>query len=115
MLTVEERTLLEWLVTTVDEHWSADESQVDKAKVVGHCECGCGSLYFKDHSAIEGSPSAEMIADCPGRTPDGHPVDVILWTRGGLLSYLEIVRYGDSGPGATPHPLWFEWTETSAV
>lgn len=64
---------------------------------------------------IAGKLPAKIIADCPGHIPDGHAVDVVPWTRGGLLPYLEIVCYGDSGPGATPHRSWFEWTETSAV
>ena len=114
MLTVEERTLLKWLVTTVDEHQTAYAAQVDAAKVVGHCECGCGSIHFAEGLLTDGGPNKEIIADISSRTPN-HLVDVILWARGGRLSLLEIMRYMGPGPGLTPHPSWFEGTETSTV
>ncbi len=104
-LTDEERTLLAWLANSVDESRPGYASQVDTAKVVGHCECGCGSISL----GVFGCPTVRpgrrgLLTSYCGHTRDGRYFDVILFARDGYLDYLEIVTYDDQGAIPIPEP-----------
>jgi len=78
-------------------------------KVVGVCDCGCRSLYFR-------LPSSEdfRIADATGLLADGTRIDVMVWAWGEEVAALEIVDH--VGQGALPIAATVSsWEEASGA
>ncbi|MFF0191297.1 hypothetical protein [Streptomyces sp. NPDC005244] len=74
--------------------------QVPYLSVRARCTCGCGTAYFElDTSAVEPAPAgpgtvvaaeAQLIietGECPG--------EVLVFTQGGYLSWLEVCSWSD--------------------
>ncbi len=77
--------------------------QLERLVVVGSCGCGCSSISLELPSGLrEGPPEALVLAD--GEAADGTPVGVILWTRGGALSGLEVHSWDGGGTVTLPRP-----------
>ena len=101
-LSAEERTLIGWHANSVAETRPGFARQVDEAEVVGHCECGCGSIFVRvnGYTASPQGPLGILAQSC---CLEGRPFDVILWECDGFLAYLEIVSY-DGAPIPIPEP-----------
>jgi hypothetical protein len=105
-LTREERKLLEFLLSS--EFLSRDQllAQVEAVKVVGACECGCGTIDLRVESQPKVISGTEHIAV----EAYGDNVDVLLFTRNGLLTSLELAFHDDHLPRTFPKPenlkLW---------
>jgi len=88
-LTTEEHDLIEALLGAVRSGVGRYIGQLESAEVVGGCGCGCPSIDLEVESkGSDGPPTPLMLAD--GESPEGIPVGVILWVRGGCLSGLEV-------------------------
>jgi hypothetical protein len=101
----DERAVLSLLLAEDFDGADALREQARDVSVVGHCDCGCPSIYLAPPS---GSPRAHLtsrLATVEGRvTPesDGEPPgEIILFVDDGKLSYLEYVYYG-SAPRSWP-------------
>lgn len=67
-------------------------SSIDSLQVVGECECGCRSVYFRTLSAHE-----HRLADGVGYLTDGTRVDLMVWAKDDYISSLEIVDHAGAG------------------
>lgn len=77
--------------------------QLVRVQVVGACSCGCPSIdLVVDGNPIEGPPKALIVADA--ESPEGVPVGVILWVRGGALSGLEVHPWTGTDGVRLPRP-----------
>jgi hypothetical protein len=77
--------------------------QLEGARVVGGCGCGCPSIDLEvEGGGAEGAVSPLLTAD--GESPEGEPVGVILWVRGGFLSGLEVHPWNGSVSIRLPDP-----------
>lgn len=77
--------------------------QLERIQVVGSCKCGCPSINLELPSGVrDGAPKALVLADA--EAADGTPVGVILWTRGGALSGLEVHSWDGGGTVTMPAP-----------
>lgn len=104
-LTTEEAILIGWLATSSQTSHEEYASQIEGLKVVGHCECGCGSIDLEVSDSLRSNLSHRgIIADYIGWTEDRRLFGVMLWARHGLLELLEIVIYDGAGPISTPRP-----------
>jgi len=75
--------------------------QLPKVRVVGGCGCGCPSIDLKVGDEVrEGAPKPLIVADAV--SPEGVPVGVILWVRGGALSGLEVHPWHGTGSVRLP-------------
>jgi hypothetical protein len=90
-LTAEEAKLVRWLL----EHGTSEAvdflPQLNKARVVSRCPCGCPSIDF----AIDGrEPPREagihVLSDYYWDDSAGHGYGVFVFARGGLLAGLEV-------------------------
>jgi hypothetical protein len=115
-LATEERAVLDLLLALDFPEASALRHQVDKAEVVGRCDCGCPSIHICVPEAVpsaalpDGVVPAELRVTSADDEPEG---DVILFVRNGRLDYLEYVFYTDDPPPAWPNisrlrpfPMW---------
>jgi hypothetical protein len=74
--------------------------QVPHFSVRGRCTCGCGTAYFelgtsKAEPAPTG-PSTVVAAEAQLVTEAGEcPGEVLVFTQGGYLSWLEVCSWGD--------------------
>lgn len=101
-LTDDERAVLDLLLS---ESFSGVEhlrEQVGRLQVVGRCDCGCPTIYFRDPPDMP-SDAVTHPAPVEGRVENADPsADVLLFVRNGALSTLEYVCYGDNAPDSWP-------------
>jgi hypothetical protein len=71
--------------------------QIDHLRVVGKCDCGCPTidLALKKHQQ-KSSAIPEILVEADGRSPEGIPVGIILWTKAGCISELEVYPWEDA-------------------
>ncbi|WP_432068060.1 hypothetical protein [Streptomyces sp. C10-9-1] len=74
--------------------------QVPHLNVRARCTCGCGTAYFElDTSEVEPAPigpSTVVAAEAQLVTEAGEcPGEVLLFTQGGYLSWLEVCSWSD--------------------
>ncbi len=95
-----QRELVRWLLQHAASPASAAVllGTVDQLQVVDACDCGCPSVDFVREGQGAG---AQIVAEARGVLPDGCPVTVLLWTRDGAISGLEVFDYD----GGTWFPL----------
>ena len=72
-----------------------DSTCVASLRVVGVCECGCDSVFFRESSV---GVVEDRVADGVGETAAGEEVGVILWATEGLPTHLELYNYGENAP-----------------
>lgn len=83
--------------------------EVESLKVVGECECGCRSLYFKEIEKGDYS-----VADGVGYLADDEKIEVIVWASAGHVAALELVDHGGKGQLPTIVCSWEEAGEREA-
>ena len=88
-LSIEEQDLIDALLGAAGAAAGRYLGQLATVEVVGGCGCGCPTINLSVSTrGGEGAATPLVIADAV--TPDGVPVGVILWVRGGVLSGLEV-------------------------
>ena len=88
-LTADEHDLIEAMLGWLRSGVSRYIGQLESAEVIGGCGCGCPSIDLTGESMrADASPTPVILADA--ESPEGVPVGVILWERGGCLSGLEV-------------------------
>jgi hypothetical protein len=103
-LTHEERGVLALLLSRDFPGVEDLRSQSREVVVVGRCECGCPSIALA-HPGTS-SRGKSTLTPFEGRVVGHHgapPIELLLFTDDGQLSYLELVWYGESAPGSWPH------------
>ena len=105
-LKAQERALVEFLRSADFPGRDELRSQLNSVEAVGMCECGCGTVSVLVKSSV---PRATCREPVPVEA-HGDEIEVLLFVRGGLLTSLEIVDYGDKRPLPYPRPdelkLW---------
>ncbi len=64
---------------------------VASLRVTSRCDCGCDSVDFEAPTS-DAAPS--RLADGVGTTPSGGQVGILVWTRGGHITGLEVYDLG---------------------
>jgi hypothetical protein len=101
-LTADEHDLIEAMLGAVRSGVSRYIGQLEAAEVVGGCGCGCPSINFMIAPTVtEAAPSPVLVAHAV--SPEGVPVGVILWARGGCLSGLDVHPWDGSDVIRLPH------------
>lgn len=77
--------------------------QVPHLSVRARCTCGCGTAYFDlDTDQVEPAPTAPgtvVAAEAQHVTESGEcPGEVLVFTQGGYLSWLEVCSWTDDVP-----------------
>src|SRR5438094_3595192 len=88
-LTMEERTLLEWLIAHGVPNASRYSSQIPRAKVESRCTCGCPTIDLAVDGKQMFGPS-EIIAGAGGTSPAAIAVGATLHCREATSSALEV-------------------------
>lgn len=94
------------LIMTLLSHLSAPKpfiEQLDHVRVVGQCDCGCPTidLALKEHKN-KSSGIPQILIEADGRSPEGTPVGIILWTKAGYLSELEVYPWENTSKFSLP-------------
>lgn len=102
-LTDEELTLTRWILENGKPEGAAFLNQLERARVVGHCPCGCASIGF----AIEGMPIAPSGVHMLGEFVYGNETNlavVFAFSCDGILSGLEVYGLDIDAPNVLPNP-----------
>lgn len=68
--------------------------QIEKLNVVGVCDCGCPSVYFRE---IESGDC--IVADAVGYAPGEERIGIAIWVSShGQIAALEMIDHGRSNP-----------------
>jgi hypothetical protein len=95
-LTVEEKTLLEWLMEQGSPEAREFTPQLEHARVVGRCGCGCPTIDLGIGASDTRTVGAsQILAEFVGTSPEGWQVGVLLHARDGKLSELEIYNLSE--------------------
>ena len=101
-LTADEHDLIEAMLGALRSGVSRYIGQLEAAEVIGGCGCGCPSIDLSsDSNSSDASPIPVILADA--ESPEGVPVGVILWARGGCLSGLEVHPWDGTEVFRLPH------------
>jgi hypothetical protein len=95
----EERALLNFLLSADFPGRDGLRQQAETLRVVGECQCGCGTIEFQVQPNL---PPAKVEHTIPIEAY-GDALDVLLFARNGFLGSLEIVFYADLPH--RPYPL----------
>jgi len=105
-LSLDERALMDFLLSAEFPGRDELKSQLEVAQAVGICECGCGTVDFAVNDSVARAVCREPIPV----EAYGPAIEVLLFVRDGILSSLEIVDYEDKRPLPYPQPtdlkLW---------
>jgi hypothetical protein len=94
-LSVEERAIAEWLLQHDDPPATPFLSQLDVARVVGRCSCGCPTVYLEiPEETPPAGPRDNPVGDATGEV-GGKMVGVMMLQRGGYLTCLEVYDLSD--------------------
>jgi hypothetical protein len=63
--------------------------------VVGRCDCGCDSLFFR---GVEDATDQYRVADGLAYEEDGEEIGIILWAFRGYLVHMELYGYAERPP-----------------
>lgn len=99
-LSVDVADVLAAVLSTDHPVHTALRRQVPHLSVRARCACGCGTAYFAlDTSAVEPAPTGPgtvVAAEAQLATEAGECLgEVLAFTRGGYLSWLEICSWSD--------------------
>ena len=72
---------------------------VEELRVVGGCDCGCTSLYFKPR---EQRGKMQMLADELAVYPEGEQAGLILWGCEGEIVQLEVYDFQPNSSDRAP-------------
>ena len=115
-LSVAEAALVRWLIAHGTPNAQKYIGQVEMAEVVSECTCGCPSIDLAVPGVSSEVPAGSLIiSDMVGASPEGVPINVILWVRDDTLSELEIYSTDDSGSFSLPEPGGLRRWEDAAV
>ena len=109
-LSLDERKLIEWLLTNGTTEARSFASQLPLLTVVSRCTCGCPSVDLAIGERESRTVGASTIlADAIGHSPDGSAVGVILHARQGEISELEVYSQdGEAKIFSLPKPEMLE-------
>lgn len=105
-LSADEYVLTRWLLEHGVPGADAHLGELDRARVVGRCDCGCASVDF----AVDGRgppPGAtfEVLADYQWRDAAGHLGGVFAFSRAGVLAGVEVWSVdGEAATDRLPTP-----------
>ena len=95
----EEREALEFVLQHAeDEERDVLLSQVPRVRVVGHCACGCATVYLEVDERAEPASAARspLRSEVEALSPDGDPIGgVLVFIEEGRLASLEVYSYED--------------------
>lgn len=102
-LTEEEMFLARWMLENGNSEAALFISQLEKARVVGLCGCGCPTIDFKVEGFPDPAGGVQILAEYRFGT-DEDPADIFIFERSGILSGFEVCSYGDGPVRILPQP-----------
>jgi hypothetical protein len=102
-LTDEERELTRWILENGESEGIEFLDQLERARVVGVCTCGCATIDFVVEGLLGAPPGVHILGDFIYGS-EANSAGVFVFSSGGILSGLEV--YGRSGdaPKVLPKP-----------
>jgi hypothetical protein len=113
-LTSEEHRLVRWMLEHGTPEAKAFLPQLERARVISRCRCGCASVDF----AVTGDPLPSgapfILADfLYGGTED--PLGAFVFQRDGFLGGIEVYGLASDAPRTLPEPEELRPFETSSA
>lgn len=102
-LTDDERTLARWMLENGTAEAVSFLGQLERARVVEHCSCGCATIGFKIEGFPEAPPGVGILGDFlfgEGDSTGG----AFIFESNGILSGLEVFGFGADAPTHLPKP-----------
>jgi hypothetical protein len=86
-----ERGLVKWLLQHGNSEAHELLPQLERARVVSRCSCGCASVDFSIGGEVLAPRSGmSVVSDYRWDSPEGYLFGVFAYSRGGLLSGIDL-------------------------
>jgi hypothetical protein len=102
LLSHAERELTAWLLRHGSDDAGEFLPQLDRAKVIAHCRCGCASIDFSIDGRQPKTFGMRVLSDYQWKDQRGHLFGVMVFEQDDLLAGLDV--WSIDG-GATPYEL----------
>jgi len=102
-LTAEETALVRWLLEHGFAEADAFVPQLEQARVVSRCPCGCASINFSIEGKLPpiGDP-LQVLSDYEWESESGAKLGVFVFAKAGILAGLEIWSIDGLGTPTLP-------------
>ncbi|MCC6683171.1 MAG: hypothetical protein IT445_19930 [Phycisphaeraceae bacterium] len=113
-LTTDERQLVQWMLKHGKPEASSFLIQLDRARVVALCPCGCASINF----AVSGMPAPEGGMNVLADFLFGDVATLcgaFIFEKNGVLAGLEVYGFAVDAPGTLPKPSDLRRFEAAAL
>jgi len=103
-LTTEEHELTRWMLEHGMHEAAAFLEQLDRARVVGKCRCGCASIDLEVEGLGKAPPGVHILGDFI-YGDESNLCGVFVFESAGILSGLEVYSFAADTPKTLPTPL----------
>ncbi len=102
-LSDEERTLTRWILENGTPEGANFLNQLERARVIGHCPCGCATIDFAIDGLENAPPGVHILGDFI--FGDNTKIaGIFVFSSGGILSGLEVYGFESDAPRVLPNP-----------
>ena len=102
-LTGEEYELTRWILEHGKPEAAAYLDQLERARVVGRCPCGCATIDFEIDGLGKAPPGVNVLGDFLFGD-ESALCGVFVFSSNGILSGLEVTGYAVDAPKTLPDP-----------
>ncbi len=102
-LSGEERKLAQWMLEHGESGALSFRSQLDRARVVSRCPCGCASIDLEVSGAPTPSGEMRILGDFL-YGDESNLAGVFIFERGGTLAGIEVYGLAVDAPRTLPNP-----------
>lgn len=102
-LTREEYELARWILEHGKQEAAAFIEQLDRARVIGGCPCGCASINFEIEGLGQAPPGVHILGDFI-YGDESDLCGIFVYDSAGVLSGLEIYGFAGDAPKILPNP-----------
>ena len=102
-LTSEEYELTRWILENGKPEAKDFIEQLDRARVVALCPCGCANIDFEIEGLGKAPPGVHILGDFI-YGDESNLCGVSVFESGGILSGLEVTGYAIEAPKTLPRP-----------
>jgi hypothetical protein len=102
-LTSEEYELIRWMLEHGEPEAATFLDQLERARVVGKCPCGCATVDFEIDGLGKAPPGVHILGDFLF-DDESDLCGVFVFSSNGILSGLEVTGYAVDTPRTLPAP-----------
>jgi len=100
-----EKGLVKWMLEHGTDEGRSLLPQLERARVIARCSCGCASVDFAVGDKVASAPGMSVVSDYRWDSAEGYLFGIIAFSKEGLLSGIDVWSIdGRATPSKLPNP-----------